>query len=83
MFKIPLVIVFFFSIWSPNLGFAQSDANATTIRQKPLSSDPRFIPGRLIGEGHNTVSAAAINLLTYKLEEVELTQPAEIRASRG
>ena len=78
MRKTLLVVVFLFSTSSPNLAFAQSDANAPTIPQKPLSSDPRVIPGRVIAEGHNTAPAGATKLPTYKLEEVELAQPVEI-----
>jgi hypothetical protein len=32
----------------------------------------------MIAQGHNTAPAGAINLATYKLEEVELAQPEEI-----
>jgi hypothetical protein len=67
-------------LWSLTLGAAQSSANPKA--QRSQLRERRLAPGRLIAEGHNTKPVGRLKLLTYKLEEVDLLQPAELE-TRG
>ena len=60
---------------------------AWTSGQQSLASQPpqgtthdkvRIMPGRLIAEGHNIVPVGPDELLTYRLEEVDLPQPMDL-----
>ena len=46
--------------------------------KEPAMKNLRRAPGKLIAEGHNTVRVGPDELLTYRLEEVELPQPMDL-----
>ena len=68
------------AVWGGSIVSAQQ--RATSNLQQPLLNDPHVAPGRLLAEGQNAVPVSPLNLLTYKLEEVELARPVEL-AIRG
>ncbi len=53
-------------------------------QRESIEKDVRTMPGKLIAEGHNIVRVGPDELLTYRLEEVELPNPMdfEIRGKR-
>lgn len=52
-------------------------------RTTAIEKDIRTVPGKLIAEGHNTDPAGPYGLLTYKLEQVQLPESANLNTVGG
>src|SRR5213593_4501821 len=78
MYRTSLIAFSVLTICCGASGSAQSKENFVVIPQGSSNQNLRRAPGKLIAEGHNTVRVGPDELLTYRLEEVELPQPMDL-----